>query len=73
MKIMQKLTEVHVYNCCEGCKFIHLKKSKVDWVKERYYCGINLSPYNKGFGYGCFNYEDETNRDRLPRTRRANM
>ncbi len=34
---MQKLTEAHVYNCCEGCKFVNPKKSKVDWVRERYY------------------------------------
>lgn len=56
---MRKLTEAHVYNCCEMCKYLHSKKSAIDWVKESYYCMINLSPYNNGFGYSCYNFLNE--------------
>lgn len=55
---MQRLTEVHVYSCCEMCKYLYCKKSAIDWVSESYYCKANLSPYNNGFGYACCNYQN---------------
>lgn len=55
---MQRLTDAHVYNCCEMCKHLCSKRSAIDWVNESYYCRINLSPYNTGFGYSCYNYID---------------
>ena len=55
---MQRLTEVHVYSCCEMCKYLYCKKSAIDSVSESYYCKANLSPYNNGFGYACCNYQN---------------
>lgn len=53
---MQRLTEAHVYNCCEMCKYLQSKKSTIALVREYYYCKKNISPYNNGFGYSCYNF-----------------